>query len=240
MLSFEIFGDRAFFGRPGMTTSQASLPFPPPTAILGLICAIVGIDRGNRSTTCADYWDAAPGTAVGVQVVCAGRPVSMGHMHRRLDCIGSTGHQHMAGRQMIADPRFRIFVDGPLEDLLDPALSNGDFAFPPCLGASWAPAEVVYEGRFDSSPVPAGSEVMSIAVVPAPVGVCPVDFSRTEGDVFRERLVCRMDRDRRPAAVIDSYYSRAGSLIAARQPDSGEVFHETLLHQGHIALFPRF
>lgn len=43
---FEVSGRMAMFRKPYTTTSSVSYPFPPPTALAGMIAAILGYDNG--------------------------------------------------------------------------------------------------------------------------------------------------------------------------------------------------
>ncbi|MGB4656082.1 MAG: CRISPR-associated protein Cas5, partial [Bacillota bacterium] len=44
---FEASGPIAMFRKPYTTTSSVSFAFPPPTAIAGMIAAIIGIPNGS-------------------------------------------------------------------------------------------------------------------------------------------------------------------------------------------------
>ena len=58
-LAFDIAGPIAMFRRPYTTTSSVSFPLPPPTAVAGLIGAIVGLNNGSDEVGyAAKYWDA--------------------------------------------------------------------------------------------------------------------------------------------------------------------------------------
>lgn len=247
MTSFEITGPVAFFRRPGMTTSQTSLPFPPPPTILGLVSAILGIDRGDRDTACADYWDHAHGTAVGVEILSPGRNVVTGNVARRLNKIKTTAPGHIVSRQVLVEPRYRIYVEGPLEEGLYMAIKECEYVFPPALGVSWAPAEILAPRRERASRLSVSTgrkDLLVHSVLPSDIGECLVNFADTVGDVFRERVVAKMDRDRNPRLVLDAYYNLGGTPIAVTVPARPEredvLFYETGLHSGCVALFPRF
>ena len=43
---FDCSSDMALFRKPYTTTSSVSFAFPPPSAIAGLVSAIIGLDNG--------------------------------------------------------------------------------------------------------------------------------------------------------------------------------------------------
>ena len=57
VLVFDIEGDMALFRKPYTTTSMVSYPFPPPTAVAGMLGAIVGINHeASQNAKNARYW----------------------------------------------------------------------------------------------------------------------------------------------------------------------------------------
>jgi CRISPR-associated protein Cas5h len=66
-LVFDIEGDMALFRKPYTTTSMVSYPFPPPTAVAGMIAAIIGINHeASQNAKNARYWDKMTGVQIGI------------------------------------------------------------------------------------------------------------------------------------------------------------------------------
>ena len=68
VLVFDISGDMAMFRKPYTTTSLISYPFPPPTAIAGLLGAITGMDNlaNSKGAGSAAFWDQMSGTRIAI------------------------------------------------------------------------------------------------------------------------------------------------------------------------------
>jgi len=67
---FEASGPIAMFRKPYTTTSSVSFAFPPPTAIAGMIAAIIGIPNGSSNEPSnAQYWPYMRRTRVAVRIM---------------------------------------------------------------------------------------------------------------------------------------------------------------------------
>ena len=62
-----VWSDLAMFRKPYTTTSQVSFPFPPPTAVAGLVSAIVGLGHGaEKEASNAAYWGSMAESQIGI------------------------------------------------------------------------------------------------------------------------------------------------------------------------------
>ena len=62
-VAFDLNAPIAMFRRPYTTTSSVSFPIPPPTAVAGLLGAIIGLpNESDEKAFYAKYWDEMKGT----------------------------------------------------------------------------------------------------------------------------------------------------------------------------------
>ena len=67
---FDCSSSMAMFRKPYTTTSSVSFAFPPPSAVAGLIAAIVGIDNGAWDGGAkAAYWNELAGTRIALSIL---------------------------------------------------------------------------------------------------------------------------------------------------------------------------
>lgn len=130
VISFDIGGDFALFKKSYTTTSPLTFSFPPRTAILGIIGAIVGIDRTelpSRSTP--------ENVQVTSQILNPVQKMQMAinHLNTKSNAHGRTQINH----EFIKNPKYRIYVhteDVDLDEKLNGYLNHGKTHFIPYLG----------------------------------------------------------------------------------------------------------
>ena len=68
VLIFDISSNIAMFRKPYTTTSLISYPFPPPTAVAGLLGAMTGLDNqaDSEGAGSAAFWDYMTGTRIAI------------------------------------------------------------------------------------------------------------------------------------------------------------------------------
>jgi CRISPR-associated protein Cas5h len=146
---FEVWGKLACFRKPYTTTSTVSFPLPPPTAVAGLISAILGFSNGSaKRGEAALYWQKLKGTRITIQRLNHTSWASSG-----VNFINPKNPQknlHIQIRhQFVRNPYYRIFVQGGIEAALDEQLRHKRSVYTPYLGVGYALAEVSYCGSFD-------------------------------------------------------------------------------------------
>ena len=193
----------ALFRRPYTTTSSASDPLPTPTALAGLLAAIVGLDHGGaRKGYAAAYWRHLAGTRLAVRLMEPLRWRSEALNFWNVKNPSKNIHIQVK-HQFIWRPRYRLYVEGGLEEELDRRLRQGGFVYTPFLGVAYALADLTYIGRFAAEEA-AGASVMVDTVVPN-VGEVEIDVLRSQG-AFRERLPFRLDEERRLVETLPVLY----------------------------------
>ena len=146
---FEIKGPLALFRKPYTTTSTVSFPIPPPTAVAGMIACIIGIGNGSEQNgSAAHYWKKMQGTRIAIQRLNVSAWFSAAINFSNPKEPQKNPHIQIR-HQFVKKPKYRIFVQGGLELLLDEFLRSGRTYYTPVLGAAYALADLTYCGSFD-------------------------------------------------------------------------------------------
>ncbi|WP_334139712.1 type I-B CRISPR-associated protein Cas5b [Thermovirga lienii] len=202
---FDVSGDIAMFRRPYTTTSSISYAFPPPSAIAGMIGAILGISKGPSNDLCrARYWRHMTGTQVTLKVI---NPIRwetstinlLNTKTKRLDSHIQVLHQ------FVSNPKYRIFVKGPLEERLHDALSKGECYYTPYLGVAYALCELEYIGRFNEEQVSENEEIRVTTAIPFRQDL-NVDVRGSDAFAM-ETVPFRLDEERTPLQYISVLFS---------------------------------
>lgn len=193
---FEVSGRMAMFRKPYTTTSSVSYPFPPPTALAGMIAAILGYDNGaSEKGWNAFFWEEMKGTQVALRIMN-----SVSWRSETINLWKAQKNPHIQVKhQFIEKPKYRVFVKGALEKVLDDYLKNKNFIYTPYLGVAYALCEISYLGNFSEEEI-SDYPLKIDSVVPF------VDISGSNDDleidvlasggIFRERVPFSMDGER--------------------------------------------
>jgi len=232
---FEVSGQMAMFRKPYTTTSSISFAFPPPTAIAGLISGIVGISNGSEDDSCnAKYWEALSGTKVSVALLSN---ISwMWHAINFWNVKQPQKSPHIQVKhQFVIKPKYRIFVDGEIEDKLRYMLEGNCFKFTPYLGTAYAIADVIYIGQFRSEPLV--DDVVAVdSVVPWNEKVRVLNILDI-GGAFKEEMPFKMDTTRKLVESIEVLYAPSPQKKLLIKKGAGDV---TKCGNDMVAWFPRW
>lgn len=213
VLVFDVKGDMALFRKPYTTTSMVSYPFPPPTAVAGLIAAIIGINHGaSDEAKSALFWDYMRGVQVGIGIITPVKWMSaaVNLIFYKTPNAELTKHTQVK-HQLVKNPHYRIYVKGgDIYPELKEKLTKEEFIYTPYLGAAYALADIDYIGEYQAEKVKL--EEGFDTLVPANQGV-KVDIVRSKA-VFSETVPTLMSSQRR---LIDT------KLIYYTQPKENEV-----------------
>lgn len=199
---FEARSSLALFRKPYTTTSSVSFPLPPPTALAGLMAAIVGKDNGAAGNAFrAAFWEHLRGTRVGFRIL---RPISWQRSSLNFWNVKEPQkNPHIQVKhQFLSSVAYRIYVEGGLEEELAERLRQGCFIYTPCLGVAYAIAELSWVGSFSGEPLSGAVQVDS--VLPWKEGL-DLDVLAS-GGVFRETVPFRLDGERRLVRSADVLY----------------------------------
>lgn len=205
-VAFDITGQIAMFRRPYTTTSSVSFPFPPPTAVAGLLGAIVGLSNGSHEAAfAAKYWDAMKGTKIAISILNPISWYSTTINFWNLKEPQKSPHIRVK-HQFVRQPKYRIYVHGGLEDQLRQHLENGTFIYTPCLGTTYAIAELDYIGEFPLEPV-TDEKIALASVLPLPKSQnIKIDIFASKS-VFRDTLPFSLTTERHLAETINTVYT---------------------------------
>lgn len=199
---FDCSSDMALFRKPYTTTSSVSFAFPPPSAIAGLISAIVGLDNGaSGNASHAYYWRELAGTRVAVALLA---PIQWLRAAVNLKTPEDESRAPIK-HQFVSSPRYRVYVSGGIEARLRGHLERGSFIYTPCLGVAYALAQIDYIGFCDPRPVEEG-EVRVDTVIPWTEEGMELNLAES-GGVFSERVPFRLTAERALDESIKVVYS---------------------------------
>lgn len=230
---FEASGPIAMFRKPYTTTSSVSFAFPPPTAIAGMIAAIIGIPNGSSNEPSnAQYWPYMRGTRVAVRIMA-----EVKWKKHSLNFSNTKNPQDnpriQVKHQFVGSPRYRIYVTGQLEERLREFLESGCFIYTPCLGTAYAIADLTYIETFPWQPVK--EDVIGVDTVVPWNEDLEVGVLRSQG-IFREIVPFKFDEER---TLIESktvlYQPSPASKIYLRRRDGLDV---TQCGEDVVAWFP--
>ena len=150
---FDCSSSMAMFRKPYTTTSSVSFAFPPPSAIAGLLSAIIGLGNGaSENGARADYWSALRGTRIALSIQNPTRWLRAAVNFWNVKQPQNTPHIQVK-HQFVASPRYRIYVEGSIEAQLRERLERGSFVYTPYLGVAYAIAQIDYLGACQPEPV---------------------------------------------------------------------------------------
>lgn len=197
VLVFEIYGDIAMFRKPYTTTSMVSFPFPPPTAVAGIIGAIIGLQHGaNINAKNASYWGEMDGSqiAVGIRKPITWMITSINLMKFK-SSNAFMGEHIQVKHQFVKKPRYRIYLrGGKLYNELKRRLEKGEFAYTPYLGVGYALADISFVGEYDEKDIDCNSVALD-TVLPYYSGM-KLDIV-AGGNIHRETVPFRADELRK-------------------------------------------
>lgn len=186
---------------------MVSYPFPPPTAVAGIIAAITGVSHeAGELAQNANFWKQMKGmqVAIGLRAPLDWMVTAVNLMKYKTPNASMREHSRVK-HQYVKKPIYRIYVaGGALYNELKSRLSKGEQVFTPYLGVAYALAEVEYRGEVEDKSLQGESELALESVIPGYNGV-EVDILKSKG-VHRETMPYAMDKNRRLQETVLVYY----------------------------------
>lgn len=205
-LVFDVSAEVALFRKSYTTTSQVSYPFPPPTAVAGLLAAILGLDhKAAQGSKNAAFWPALQGTCIAIGIKAPLRWFSTTiNLLKFKSSNGDFGEHIQSKHQLVKKPRYRIYVSGgALYHELRRRLEKQEFIFTPYLGVAYALADINYLGEYDEQTV-TDPETWTDTVLPLYPGV-QLNIAKCAG-IHRELVPFRMDEHRELKRTVTVIY----------------------------------
>jgi CRISPR-associated protein Cas5h len=143
IMSFNIEGDFASFRDPSITSNQIVYYIPSKSSILGIIGAIIGIDRSHsfEQQFSERYLDLLKQTWIGLELLSAPRKITFYTNHRSLKESKTKPFK----KEVLQFPNYKIYVhidtDNIVNDLCD-RIKNNKFEYMPYLGHTYCPARL--------------------------------------------------------------------------------------------------
>ena len=211
---FDCSSNIAMFRKPYTTTSSVSFVFPPPTAVAGIIGAILGIDNGSDAEGLnAAYWPELSGTSVAVKI-CAPVKWFRGTLNFWNVKNPQKSPHIQVKHQFLLEPKYRIYVRGPLEERLQDQLSCGDFIYTPYLGVAYAISDICYLGSCEAEPIKGGVAEID-TIVPLNGGIS-IDFVSSQ-KIYKEIVPFAFDEKRAVRRTLPVLYSDSVSKIVLKE-----------------------
>lgn len=136
VVSFRASGEFAAFRDPSVTSNQTVYYIPSKTAVVGIIGAILGIERGHgiHENYGKPYLNLFKKTSIGIELESYPEKISFFTNHRSLKEAKTKPFK----TELLLRPRYRIFVssDDDTEKIFD-AVSSGKYVYPPYLGHAY-------------------------------------------------------------------------------------------------------
>lgn len=173
VIVFDIWGDYGHFKKFHTTASPLSFSFPPPTAVIGIIAAILGIDKES-------YWQefSLNNTRVAVKIMTPVKKIRIG-----VNVIETKSAGPMLNRikqrsqikyEYLKDAHYRIYFshnDTELMNRLHEMLSAHKTVYTLSLGTAQMLADFTFVGRYEAQELYGEEYVQIHSVLPLPDNV---------------------------------------------------------------------
>jgi len=142
VISFELGGDFAAFRDPSVTTNQTVYLIPSKTQLVGMLGALIGIERGHemKELYSKEFVEFLAETKIGIKVKNEPDKISFFTNHRSL----KEPKIKPVKSEVLWNPKYTIYVqtNETLYERLKSALENNEFKYSPFLGHAYCPARI--------------------------------------------------------------------------------------------------
>lgn len=194
---FEIWGDYGLFRKFYTTSSPLTFSFPPPTAVAGMIGAVLGLSR-------EDYLEKLNASTFDVAVAMI-NPLKKTRMTiNHIETKGAIEMSKIRERtqtrsEFLKDAKFKLYIyfkDDSLRDEFRELLMNGKTYYTLCLGLSELIAGFRYLGEYEIDKIK-GSEMKSVksVLLADRIEKEGIEFKKG-GKYIKERIPVSMKPDR--------------------------------------------
>ncbi|NPV87967.1 type I-B CRISPR-associated protein Cas5 [Coprothermobacteraceae bacterium] len=206
---FDLWGDFGLFRKFYTNTSMLTYPFPPPTAVRGIVGAILGLRRN-------EYVRALEKMECAISILNPVRKTrsTLNYINTKDRSFDLRGGRTQIPCELIRDAYFRIYVKGLsplLEDELVKYLSEHRCFFVPYLGMSEFLANFRFVDRVEEQEGFGEAEVASV------VPLAKADIILKPGlRLAKERIPVSIDENRSVTQYADVVYEETGQRIPIR------------------------
>lgn len=172
---FDIWSDYGHFKKFHTTSSPLTFSFPPPTAVIGIVAAILGIDK-------EEYWSmfTLDNTKVAVRIIKLVKKIRMGINVIETKSAGPMYNRIKQRSQLkyeyLKDPHYRIYFSHDdqcmMKDLKN-MLESHKTVYSLSLGCAQMLAGFSYMGEYTSEEIKVQDYVMVNSVIPMDENIAP-------------------------------------------------------------------
>lgn len=165
VLSIILRGQLAHFRQPDTSITQATYPFPPRPAMLGLLGSILGLEQSSAAWhdfLKMNHW-------VGLALLHPIRTVCAQMSLLGKGFLGGSGEfNRPTVVELVVQPHYRLFYSGPMLKQLETMLREGRSVYHTYLGAAFCLSFPCYESTWSAEPIAAqeGLEITVSSVAP--------------------------------------------------------------------------
>ncbi|CAE6493558.1 CRISPR-associated protein Cas5 [Candidatus Nitrosotenuis uzonensis] len=166
IISFAVSGAFAAFRDPSVTSNQTVYFIPSKSAVIGLLGAIVGVQRSNNLNDAygEQYLDFFKKTRIGLQLETQNpKKITMFTNHRSLKEAKTKPFK----TELFENPKYRIFVktEEPYYSRLADSLQSNNFTYSPYFGHAYCPATITEFTTHNSQDVDPEGEITKCVVL---------------------------------------------------------------------------
>lgn len=231
ILTFDIWGDYAYFRRGYTTTSTISYPFPSRTTVSGLISGILGLPRDSYYTIFNQE-----NSKIGLNILNPIKKVrfNLNYINTKegfiLRDIKGSGKRSQVQAEFLKNPKYRIYVgleDNELINELYELLSNHKSIYTPYLGISECIAnfKLVNNGFTDLN-LENGENVNIDSVIPRENNNLVIESDKKYGLI---KTPCFMDSNRVVTSFKEFYFEEKASNIKLENCDYYNIGEDNVI-----------
>jgi CRISPR-associated protein Cas5h len=221
VLVFDIWSDYGHFRKPYTTTSPLTFPFPPRTAIAGIIGAIIGKDKDDVSCQSSESFISVAihpeypvkKMRVGENLVQVPKKLAVHDLNQLKNKLNQIRYE------FLKDPRFTVYFshkDSEIYEMLKKHLVKHTSVYTPYLGISELIANFEYIGEYESKEFTGNGLVELNSVLPKKfLKQDSIEFI-DNAEYFNVRMPNRMTDQRITEEYIEVIFERNGKAIKAK------------------------
>jgi CRISPR-associated protein Cas5h len=220
-LVFDIWSDYGHFRKPYTTTSPLTFPFPPRTAMAGIISAIIGKDKNDVSCQTQESF-----ISISIHPDYPVKKMRVGEnlvqVPKRLQICDLNNIKNKLNQiryEFLKDPRYTVYFSHKNPDIyetLKKHLENHTSVYTPYLGISELIANFEYLGEFEIKECTGNGTVELGSVLPKKLLKDNSIELSDNAEYFNTRMPNRMNNDRVTEEYIEIIFERNGRTIKAK------------------------
>ncbi len=234
VIVFDIWGDYGHFKKFHTTASPLTFSFPPPTAVIGIVAAILGMDKEN-------YWDAfsLDNTRVAVRIINPVKKIRTGINVIETKSAGAMFNRIRQRSQIkyeyLKDAHYRIFFshdDMELMERLQEMLTAHKTIYTLSLGSAQMLAGFSFIGAYEAREISGDSYVSVHSVLPLEenMKINSKVISLEENRQYTKEIVAsRMNANREVLEYRTVLFDRNAMSISANVEGIAKVGDENVL-----------